>query len=547
MTTLRVAAAQFATGTDVDANLATVLRMLDQAAATGAQLVVLPEFCNHLSIYDDPDHAWEVAVERDGEFVSAVAAAAARHHLWVQLNVTLRRAHNGGSSGRQHHICNSNLLIDPSGSVVAISDKTVLMGAEGDHLTPSSVAAVPVPTDFGVIGSYSCMDGVVPEVPRLAAVQGARLLLNSLNSFARDEAELHIPVRAAENRAWVVACCKVGPLLPPEKEAAFSEAMGVPAALLRGAGESQIVAPNGRVVAMGPRDEEAVVVADIDLAESSMLRPDGSDLWSSRRPGIYQALAHATPPLDDHPRAEHIDVAVVGRIDQLPAALTGGAHLVVLPEQSLDDPADLDRVRSDIAEHAAEPGVVVIGSRLAHGAHVGLAIDVTGVIFSQAPLHSTGRHPGSELADRLECIDLPWGRLALCVGDDLLYPEVARMAALEGVDVLASPFLAHEEWDTALAAPERAAENRIITVVATSPLGVGHSVISDLPPDPTLWAPTRVRPFNGTINQPDSVWANGSGAAYATVHPARTTLRQISRGTDLVDGRPWELCARLTQ
>ena len=51
-TTLTVAAAQFATGTDVSQNLATTLRMIGEAADRGADLVVLPEFCNHLSIYD---------------------------------------------------------------------------------------------------------------------------------------------------------------------------------------------------------------------------------------------------------------------------------------------------------------------------------------------------------------------------------------------------------------------------------------------------------------------------------------------------------------
>ena len=41
--------------------------------------------------------------------------------------------------------------------------------------------------------------------------------------------------------------------------------MGVPGDMLAGAGESQIVAPDGTVVARGPREGEAVVTADIDL------------------------------------------------------------------------------------------------------------------------------------------------------------------------------------------------------------------------------------------------------------------------------------------
>lgn len=40
----------------MDENLATCLRMTDEAAA-GAEVVVLPEFSNHVSWYSDRDHA----------------------------------------------------------------------------------------------------------------------------------------------------------------------------------------------------------------------------------------------------------------------------------------------------------------------------------------------------------------------------------------------------------------------------------------------------------------------------------------------------------
>ena len=54
----RVAALQFASNDDVDHNLATCLRMIDSAADVHqAELMVLPEFCNHISWYDDREHA----------------------------------------------------------------------------------------------------------------------------------------------------------------------------------------------------------------------------------------------------------------------------------------------------------------------------------------------------------------------------------------------------------------------------------------------------------------------------------------------------------
>ena len=114
---------------------------------------------------------------------------------------------------------------------------------------------------------------------------GARLLCNSLNSFARDEASLHVPVRAAENGVWVAAANKVGSLLPAGRAAEFSEALGVPAEALQGAGESQIVDPDGTVVVKAPPTGEAVVAADIDLSRCRPQRLDG------RRPRVYGPLA----------------------------------------------------------------------------------------------------------------------------------------------------------------------------------------------------------------------------------------------------------------
>ena len=70
--TIRVAAVQFGTGSDVSANLAKCLQMIDQAAAENPDLMVLPEFVNHLSWYDDKAHCYNVSVPLDGEFLAAV-------------------------------------------------------------------------------------------------------------------------------------------------------------------------------------------------------------------------------------------------------------------------------------------------------------------------------------------------------------------------------------------------------------------------------------------------------------------------------------------
>ncbi|TXS08131.1 carbon-nitrogen hydrolase family protein, partial [Streptomyces sp. ms191] len=290
--TFRVAAAQFAVGRDRKANLAGCLRMIDAAAEQGAILVVLPEFCNHLSWYDDRDQALAAACRAGDDFLGPVAEHAARHGMYVKIHVTL--ASGGGPAGAER-ITAASLLYGPDGTLAGAADKQVLMGSENDHLDPATEPGPVISTALGPVGLYSCMEGVVPEVCRGLALRGAHVLLNSLNSFALDEAALHIPVRAAENRVWVIAANKVGPLLPADRIGAISAAMGVPAEALEGAGESQIVAPDGTVVAQAPRYGEAVVTADIRPAVAAdKLRADGTDAFAARRPALYRPIV--SPP-----------------------------------------------------------------------------------------------------------------------------------------------------------------------------------------------------------------------------------------------------------
>ena len=179
---------------------------------------------------------------------------------------------------------------------------------------------------------YACMEGVINEVARGLALRGAQVLLNSLNSFALDEADLHIPVRAAENKVWVVAANKVGPLLPRDELPAIAARLGVPPEWLHGAGESQIVAPDGTVVAKAPRTGEAVIVADIDPAEADdKRRPDGTDIFATRRPELYGPIAAAPVGRQRPPGAPSLPVAVLRDTALISDAVAKGAQLIVLP------------------------------------------------------------------------------------------------------------------------------------------------------------------------------------------------------------------------
>ena len=614
MPLVTVAAAQFATTADVAENLDVCLEMIDEAANSGAELIVLPEFCNHLSVYDDADHCRRVAVDLDGPFVSACAARARARAAHVVLTITVRRP--GG-------VTVTNLLLDPAGRVAAEADKQTLMGNERAFLRPGPRIAPVAATPFGLVGMYSCMDGVTCEVPRALAVQGAVVLANSLNSFALDEAALHVPVRAAENQVFAVAANKVGPLVPAERIDDFAAALGVDAAALHGAGESQIVAPDGAVVAKAPRSGRAVVSAAIDLAEVARVR--AARPLPTRRPDLYAALAEPGAEAPPPGTAETLAVAAVtspagaaaalGSTEDAPTAAAeqeagnprhrrpdpsaAGASPAAAeqeagnPRHRRPDPAvadaspaaakpgagglghrPLDRPRASARTAAAKPGgpaseprprlvvmpeltepparipegVTVVFTRRDGDRHVGMAVGASGVVVEQPQLHEAPRLPWARPGgDRLMTADLPWGRMAVVVGDDIRLPEVARLAAVQGAAVLAVCHRPANPAEVDLMLAERAAENRVC-IVAAAPAGpVAGCALID-PPADSLWSPSRSQPFDGAINMPDLRRIEpGADTLTGVVHPARARNREISRQTNLVDGRSLAASALLAK
>lgn len=562
--TVRVAATQFAIGTDLEANLQTCLRMIDTAVAKcRPELMVLPEFCNHLSWYEDKAHCYAVSVDLEGDWVGAIREAAKRHALHLVVNCTVRR--------EQDVATGTSILVDPAGAILATSDKQVLMGHENDFLRRAREVSPIVETPVGRLGLYACMDGVINETPRGLALRGAEVLCNSLNSFALDEASLHVPVRAPENRVFVVAANKVGPLIPEALLEPVSQATSIPVANLYGAGESQIVGPDGTVLAKASRTEEDVVFADIDpsLARDKR-RPDGTDVFASRRPELYRALA-AQPPEHSEPSQEAgpgVAVAVhqprakgedaVSEVLEVIQGLDPKVRVLVLPELFCFERAEIsdlleavtrsDAVVAALAE-ACPPELLVVTSLVdASHHHAAVAIGPQGVVHTQPQLHENARHGAwVTLGNGVQVLELPWGRLGLVAGDDAIYPETFRLLALAGAEVVAAPIHVIESWEIETGLRERSAENRLCLVAATRP-DIGSSCIMTLHSDFTLLTPWKSRVFDGNISDPLVTWADAvHGTTVGEVHPSHTHNKFVSRNTHVVDGRPWHLVDALTK
>ncbi len=185
-------------------------------------------------------------------------------------------------------------------------------------------------------------------------------------------------------------------------------------------------------------------------------------------------------------------------------------------------------------------------------AHVGVVINKTGIVFRQLQLHGSQRLPWvNSLGTELNTFDLPFGRIAVIVGDDSRNPEIFRLAAYKNVEIAVCPSAFQMQWETEFGLPERSAENRMNIIAATRPnpsLGkFGTSILATNDPNLTLWK-ERQTPFEGKVNYPRIQRADAAqDVFYGEITPSECGNRMLAPETDLVDSRLFSLLRPLTK
>src|SRR5262245_39263951 len=106
---MRVAVCQLnAGGGDVDANVATAVRLLHEAADDGAVLAALPELWPH---YGTRAAMHRIASAVPGPITDPVAEVARERRMWIVAGSVLERDGD--------HVFNTSALLDPEGEAVA--------------------------------------------------------------------------------------------------------------------------------------------------------------------------------------------------------------------------------------------------------------------------------------------------------------------------------------------------------------------------------------------------------------------------------------------
>ncbi|HEV7401010.1 MAG TPA: carbon-nitrogen hydrolase family protein [Solirubrobacterales bacterium] len=266
---MRAAAVQLNSTGDKSRNLETAGRLVRAAAADGAELVALPEKWNLLAGGEE--------LVAGAEALDGPSLGAARG--WArELGIHLL-AGSISEQGPDGKAFNTSVSIGPGGEDLATYRKIHMFDVDVDGVSyreseheEAGEEIVTAPLAGITVGLSVCYDLRFPELFRILAVRGARLLaVPSAFTFAtgRDHWEVLLRARAIENQAFVLAPNQVGEA-PPR----FSSY-----------GHSTIVDPWGAVLAMAP-DEECFVAADLDLAAQDRVRESLPSL-ANRRPRAY--------------------------------------------------------------------------------------------------------------------------------------------------------------------------------------------------------------------------------------------------------------------
>jgi predicted amidohydrolase len=269
---MRAAAVQLTSTPDRERNLATADRLTREAAGRGAKLVVLPE---KWSVLGAPEDIVNGAEPFDGPALQWGSAIARELGIDLVAGSIAERVPDAERGS------NTSVHFGPDGEVQAVYRKIHMFDVEvGGRTYRESENEAPgedivlTQTANGVeLGMSVCYDLRFPELYRILAVRGARILLVPAAftlATTREHWEVLLRARAIEDQAFVVAPNQIGEHAPG----------------YRSGGRSMIVDPWGVVIAQAP-DAETVVVADLDLDRQAEIRRTMPSL-ANRRPSAYR-------------------------------------------------------------------------------------------------------------------------------------------------------------------------------------------------------------------------------------------------------------------
>ncbi len=278
---VKAAAVQMTMGDNREANVDRAESLVREAAANGAQIILLPELFEGLYFCKDMDKKYfSWAREREGHSLIERFSALAK-----ELEVVLPLSYFEKAEERYF---NSLVVIDADGEVLENYRKTHIPDGPGYeekfYFQPGDTGFKVWETKYAKIGVGICWDQWFPETARSLALMGAELIFYP--TAIGSEPEISVDSKAhwqrvqqghaAANTVPVIAANRTG------VEAGES-------CTLTFYGSSFMTDYTGEKTAEASREREEIIYSEYDLEENRKQREYWA-LLKDRRPGMYEAV-----------------------------------------------------------------------------------------------------------------------------------------------------------------------------------------------------------------------------------------------------------------
>lgn len=316
---------------DTPATVERALALMAEAAARGAQLLVFPEaFIGgypkgadfHIYIgartpqgRADYKRYYDAAVTMDGPEIAALAEAAARHKLYVVAGIIER---DGGT------LYCTVAYLGPQGQVLGKHRKLMPTALErlvwgfGDGSTLKAVD-----TPWGKLGAVICWENYMPAL-RMAMYQQRVTIYCAPTADDRDTWAATMTHIAMEGRCFVLSACQhlrrsQFPDARMNNRIAPAPTSATDAVLMRGG--SMIIDPMGKMLAGPVYNEDALLMAELDLSVIPAAQMDFDVVGHYARPDVFSLRVNTAAQA-----AVRFGPDAFGPDPSGPAAFTGDHH-----------------------------------------------------------------------------------------------------------------------------------------------------------------------------------------------------------------------------
>ena len=253
-------------GGALETNLEHAAEMIAEAAANGAQVVLLPEAMD--LGWTDPSALTMAGPVPGGKSAELLSGMAKEHQIYVCSGLTEKDG---------EIVYNSAVLINPEGEIILLHRKINELDIGHPYYALGQNLQV-VQTDLGAIGVMICADASTGDhvIPRALAYMGADVILSPSawavpadhNNFEDPYGEwwrkAYKPV-ARDFRVWIAGCSNVGWMT------------GGPWMGSKVIGCSMVFAPGGEEALLGPYGEDADTILYLDIKPEP--RPGQGTTW----------------------------------------------------------------------------------------------------------------------------------------------------------------------------------------------------------------------------------------------------------------------------